>query len=127
MKRRFRDFLLDSGTRQLLRGRQAIHLSPKAFELLRLLAQHHEKAFSKAELHQHLWPNTFVSDGSLTIPRAMIEAFPETMAWEGCVLVDCPPSRIARISTDRVELPGGHVTISASSEIVFGIDHPEAP
>ena len=37
-----------------------------------MLAEHHEKAFSKAELHQHLWPNTFVSDGSLTILVAEI-------------------------------------------------------
>lgn len=68
----FGPWTLDSDRRQLTRGGTPVSLSPKAFELLRLLAQHHEKAFSKAELHQYLWPDTFVSDGSLTILVAEI-------------------------------------------------------
>jgi DNA-binding winged helix-turn-helix (wHTH) protein len=63
---------LDADRRVLLRGADPVSLSPKAFDLLRLLAEHHERAFSKAELHQHLWPNTFVTDGSLTILVAEI-------------------------------------------------------
>jgi DNA-binding winged helix-turn-helix (wHTH) protein len=63
---------LDADRRVLLRGTDPVSLSPKAFDLLRLLAEHHERAFSKAELHQHLWPNTFVTDGSLTILVAEI-------------------------------------------------------
>jgi hypothetical protein len=55
-----------------LHGGEPASLSPKAFDLLRLLAEHHERALSKAEIHQHLWPNTFVSDGSLTILVAEI-------------------------------------------------------
>jgi DNA-binding winged helix-turn-helix (wHTH) protein len=58
---------LDADRRVLLRGADPVSLSPKAFDLLKLLVEYHERAFSKAELHQHLWPNTFVSDGSLTI------------------------------------------------------------
>ncbi len=58
---------LDADRRVLLHGADPVSLSPKAFDLLRLLAEHHERAFSKAELHQLLWPETFVSDGSLTI------------------------------------------------------------
>jgi hypothetical protein len=54
------------------RHRSPVSLSPKAFDLLVVLARHHEKAFSKAELHQILWPDTFVSDGSLTILIAEI-------------------------------------------------------
>jgi DNA-binding winged helix-turn-helix (wHTH) protein len=63
----FGEWTLDGDRRLLLHGSDAVSLSPRAFELLKLLAEHHERAFSKAELHQHLWPNTFVSDGSLTI------------------------------------------------------------
>jgi DNA-binding winged helix-turn-helix (wHTH) protein len=63
----FGTWTLDADRRLLLSGGDPVSLSPKAFDLLRLLAEHHERAFSKAELHQHLWPNTFVSDGSLTI------------------------------------------------------------
>jgi DNA-binding winged helix-turn-helix (wHTH) protein len=62
---------LDAEKRQLLLDGAEVRLSPKAFDLLTLLASH-DKAFSKAELHQHLWPNTFVSDGSLTLLIAEI-------------------------------------------------------
>ena len=72
MRFRFDVWTLDADRRVLLRGADPVSLSPKAFDLLRLLAEHHERAFSKAELHQHLWPNTFVSDGSLTILVAEI-------------------------------------------------------
>ena len=72
MRFRFDVWTLDADRRVLLRGADPVSLSPKAFDLLKLLAEHHERAFSKAELHQHLWPNTFVSDGSLTILVAEI-------------------------------------------------------
>jgi DNA-binding winged helix-turn-helix (wHTH) protein len=69
---RFDGWTLDADRRLLLHGADPVSLSPKAFDLLKVLAEHHERAFSKAELHQHLWPNTFVSDGSLTILVAEI-------------------------------------------------------
>src|SRR6187401_115689 len=68
----FCPWTLDANRRLLLRGADPVSLSPNAFDLLRLLAEHHERAFSKAELHQHLWPDSFVSDGSLTILVAEI-------------------------------------------------------
>ena len=68
----FGAWTLDADRRLLSHDGAPVSLSPKAFELLRLLAEHHERAFSKAELHNHLWPNTFVSDGSLTILVAEI-------------------------------------------------------
>jgi DNA-binding winged helix-turn-helix (wHTH) protein len=68
----FGAWTLDADRRLLLHGSDPVSLSPKAFDLLRLLAEHHERVLSKAELHQQLWPNTFVSDGSLTILVAEI-------------------------------------------------------
>lgn len=72
MRLNFSSWTLDSGRRLLLRDGEPVALSPKAFDLLKLLAESHERAFSKAELHQLLWPNSFVSDGSLTILIAEI-------------------------------------------------------
>ena len=72
MRLTFDVWTLDADRRLLLRGPDPVSLSPTAFDLLRLLAERHERAFSKAELHQHLWPETFVSDGSLTILIAEI-------------------------------------------------------
>ena len=66
MRVRFGDCVLDSDTRQLLVRDEAVHLSPKAFQFLELLLESRPKALSKREIHERLWPGTFVSDGALT-------------------------------------------------------------
>jgi len=66
MRVRFGDCVLDTETRELSRAGAAVHLSPKGFELLRLLLERRPKAVSKSEVHEGLWPGTFVSDGTLT-------------------------------------------------------------
>ena len=63
---RFGEFTLDTDSRQLRQGETERHLSPKGFELLRLLIEHRPRALSKAELHERLWPSTFVSDATLS-------------------------------------------------------------
>lgn len=63
---RFGDCLLDFETRQLFVRSQAVHLSPKAFQFLELLLKSRPRALSKSEIHEHLWPGTYVSDGTLT-------------------------------------------------------------
>jgi DNA-binding winged helix-turn-helix (wHTH) protein len=55
----------DGDSRQLLRGADEVHLSPKAFELLKVLIDRRPRALSKQELHEHLWPDTFVSEVNL--------------------------------------------------------------
>lgn len=72
MRLTFGSWEVDTDRRLLTHDGAPASLSPKAFDLLVVLAQHHEKAFSKAELHRILWPDTFVSDGSLTILVAEI-------------------------------------------------------
>jgi DNA-binding winged helix-turn-helix (wHTH) protein len=66
MRVAFGEFTLDTETRQLSERGAERHLSPKAFELLRLLLDHRPRALSKAELHERLWPSTFVSDATLS-------------------------------------------------------------
>jgi DNA-binding winged helix-turn-helix (wHTH) protein len=65
MKYRFDRFTLDPGTRQLLRDDQEIHLSPKAFDLLRCLIENRSRAISREELQSILWPDTFVLETNL--------------------------------------------------------------
>ena len=65
MSYRFGRFVLDYDTRQLLLERQEIHLSPKAFELLAILIGNRQRAVSKAELQERLWPSTFVEETNL--------------------------------------------------------------
>ena len=62
----FGAFTLDGGRRQLFRDGAAVHLTPKAFDLLLLLAVEAPRVVSKREVHEQLWPGTFVSDGALT-------------------------------------------------------------
>ncbi len=66
---RFDDFVLDCDTRQLLRAGAEVHLSPKAFELLRVLLANRPRAVSKAELLECLWPSTFVEETNLAGTR----------------------------------------------------------
>jgi DNA-binding winged helix-turn-helix (wHTH) protein len=61
----FADCRLDTDTRQLFRGAKEVHLSPKAFELLKLLVECRPRALSKAEMLDTVWPGIFVSDASL--------------------------------------------------------------
>ena len=62
----FSDFVLDRAARQLRRGEEALHLEPKAFELLELLVGRRPEAVSKRDIRDRLWPDTFVSESSLT-------------------------------------------------------------
>jgi DNA-binding winged helix-turn-helix (wHTH) protein len=61
----FGDFLFDGETRELLRGDNPVHLSPKAFRFLELLLESRPKALSKADLLEKIWPSTFVSEENL--------------------------------------------------------------
>ena len=65
MRLYFGGITFDADTRQLLRGEAEVHLSPKAFELLKVLVDNRPRALSKSELHKHLWPATFVSEANL--------------------------------------------------------------
>lgn len=56
---------LDPGQRRLLRHGLATPLSPKAFQLLEFLLDRRPEVVTKEQLLDHLWPDAFVSDGSL--------------------------------------------------------------
>jgi DNA-binding winged helix-turn-helix (wHTH) protein len=66
MRTSFAGFVFDSDTRQVFRGEQPVPISPKAFELLELLIRNRPRALSKSQIHDRLWPKTFVSDASLS-------------------------------------------------------------
>lgn len=66
MRIRFGECLLDSETRQLSVRGETVHVQPKAFQFLELLLENRPKAVSKKQIHEKLWPGTFVSDSTLT-------------------------------------------------------------
>jgi DNA-binding winged helix-turn-helix (wHTH) protein len=59
------DWALDTESRQLVRSGDAVHVSPKAFDLLTALLRERPRALSKAELRERIWPDTFVTETSL--------------------------------------------------------------
>jgi DNA-binding winged helix-turn-helix (wHTH) protein len=63
---RFGAFTLNLKTRQLVRDGSAIHLAPKAFQLLATLVAERPNVISKAVLQQRLWPDTFVAEANLS-------------------------------------------------------------
>jgi DNA-binding winged helix-turn-helix (wHTH) protein len=62
---RFGSCTLELQSRRLLRDGREVRLTRKAFELLKILIEHAPRALTKAELLEHLWPKTYVSDDAL--------------------------------------------------------------
>ncbi|HZF32140.1 MAG TPA: winged helix-turn-helix domain-containing protein [Gammaproteobacteria bacterium] len=63
---RFGSFELDGAQRQLRRDGGDVHLTPKAFDLLTLLIEAAPRVVRKTEIHERLWPSSFVADATLT-------------------------------------------------------------
>ena len=74
MRVRFGDCVLDTGTRELFRRDQPAHLPPKAFRLLELLVENRPRAVAKAEIHDKIWPGTYVSEATLASAISDIRA-----------------------------------------------------
>jgi DNA-binding winged helix-turn-helix (wHTH) protein len=65
MRLAFRDCVVDTDTRELLRDGGPVRLPPKAWELLACLLRDRPRALGRGALHDELWPRTFVSESSL--------------------------------------------------------------
>jgi DNA-binding winged helix-turn-helix (wHTH) protein len=63
---RFGQFRIDPAQRLLSRGIEPLHLTPKAFDLLCVLVAAAPRVLTKTELHARVWPDTIVSDATLT-------------------------------------------------------------
>src|SRR4030095_13146897 len=61
----FGSFRLDPFERRLLRGRQTVPLTPKAFETLLVLVENCRHTVGKEELMNRIWPDAFVEETNL--------------------------------------------------------------
>jgi len=61
----FDDFRVDAGEHALLQRGQAIPLTPKAFDTLRLLLEHHGRLVEKDAMMQRIWPDAVVEEANL--------------------------------------------------------------
>ena len=67
VRTQFGPFTLDPATRELLEGGRPIHLSPKAFDVLQVLLEARPTVVPKTDLHDRIWPGTFVVDANLSV------------------------------------------------------------
>ncbi|MEO1086001.1 MAG: winged helix-turn-helix domain-containing protein [Acidobacteriota bacterium] len=62
----FGDFQIDVANQLLLRNGQPVALTPKAFDTLHVLVRHPGQVLSKEQLLGHIWPDSFVSEATLS-------------------------------------------------------------
>src|SRR5438874_8906883 len=67
MRYDFGELSLDTVARQMRRGEHFVHLSPKAMELLMILIAERPRAVPRRELHDRIWPDTFVMAANLPV------------------------------------------------------------
>jgi len=89
----FGDFVLDRGTRQLLRAGMARRLGPKALELLDLLLQQRPNVVTRDRIRDRLWPGTHVTDSTLATVvaevRSALEDDPKEPRFHGVGYAFC--------------------------------------
>jgi DNA-binding winged helix-turn-helix (wHTH) protein len=61
----FDSFHLPQDVDLLYNGEEVVPLEPRAVQVLRYLAQNHERVVSKEELLETIWPDVFTTDGVL--------------------------------------------------------------
>ena len=66
MRFTFEEFVIDGDRRTVTRGGREVHVAPKTLEFLLALLARAPNAVSKTELMATLWPDTHVSDATLT-------------------------------------------------------------
>jgi DNA-binding winged helix-turn-helix (wHTH) protein len=142
---RFGECVLDARTRELWRGDEPAHLTPKAYELLQLLLAKRPAAVSKGEIHEALWPSTFVAEVNLSTLMVEIRhaigdsprrpkyvrtirgfgyAFCAAAVTEGAVELSRRPSSCRLIWGEReIALAEGENILGRVPEAVAWIDH----
>ena len=89
----FGPFRLDLERRLFTREHQVVPLAPKTFDLLVLLVQSPGRAFSKQELMNALWPDTFVEEANLSFQISVLR---KALGEDGARWVETVPE--ARLS-----------------------------
>jgi DNA-binding winged helix-turn-helix (wHTH) protein/Tol biopolymer transport system component len=68
----FKNFRLDTGERVLTRDGKPLPITPKVFQLLKILIERHGHVVEKNELMKEIWADSFVEDGNLTFNIRML-------------------------------------------------------
>ncbi len=68
----FGPFTFDIEARELREGDRRIHMTPKAFDMLRLLVERRPAVVGKQEILDRVWQDTFVGEANLSVVIAEI-------------------------------------------------------
>src|SRR6476660_8273825 len=93
----FGPFRLDLERRLFTRHHQVVPLAPKTFDLLVLLVQSPGRAFSKQELMNALWADTFVEEANLSFQISVLR---KALGEDGARWVETVPKHGYRFSAD---------------------------
>jgi len=118
----FGPYRLDASERQLWRGAEAVHLTPKELDTLSALVRGAGRLMSKEELLKEIWPDTFVGEATLaqnvfTLRRALGEA------EGGKSYIETVPRRGYRFSAPVREVTeGGGAESAAPEQAAVGVE-----
>jgi len=120
----FGPFRLDTEERVLLRGGEAVRLTPKEFETLLALVRGGGRVRSKKELLEEVWPGTYVEEATLTqnvftLRKALARGQGEGGEQQ---FIETVPRRGYRLAVEVRELKGEPETPPAAEN-----DTPAAP
>jgi DNA-binding winged helix-turn-helix (wHTH) protein len=136
MRTQFEPFTLDTGTRELRKDGQAVHLSPKAFDVLALLVERRPNVVTKKDFDLVIWPGVFVSDANLSVIVSEIrralgdtprdQLFVRTLDRVGYAFsgqaADLPSERpgapATPAATCRLSWPGGHALLGVGEHTI---------
>jgi DNA-binding winged helix-turn-helix (wHTH) protein/TolB-like protein/Flp pilus assembly protein TadD len=122
----FGNFRLDPAEHLLLRDGKPVSLTPKAFEILCVLAQNGGRLLSKDELMKTVWPNSFVEEANLSVNiSALRRALGDTP--DGQALIATVPKLGYRFVVPVREIRSDAATEAESVEVPHRVPEPRVP
>jgi DNA-binding winged helix-turn-helix (wHTH) protein len=135
MRVSFADCVVDLERRQLFRRDRDVHVTPKAFDLLALLLGERPRAIAKTEIHDRLWPGTFVTESNLTTlvtelraalgdsarsPRYVktVPRFGYAFCASATEVVEPPPGRRRRVRHFTLSWADGQVALHDGENVI---------
>jgi DNA-binding winged helix-turn-helix (wHTH) protein/TolB-like protein/Flp pilus assembly protein TadD len=106
---RFGAFRLDATDRLLYREGEFVALAPKVFDTLLLLVTNSGQVLGKDEMMKHLWPDTFVEEGTLAQYISLLrKALGDSATW-----IENHPRRGYRFTAlvEEIEVPPAELQI----------------
>ncbi len=86
----FGTFRIDAAKRLLLRGHEAVPITPKCFDILLVLVTSSGEVVSKDELMKRVWPDSFVEDNNLTYNISVLRKALGERAGEHLYIITAP-------------------------------------